>query len=353
MHVLKGGLNGNDADDEFIKKLESQGYANRETRGHESTAEELRKALTGRQNAGSSGFLDVKEGLDSLVMVQSAIDHRIRTENSTILYIGDRVARVAIEKISGRRQDPKSLEQLFEDEVDVIRALSTSLTGALVYSEHVLDNIVVYRDDTVLAKFFDSIQNYEGIELSSKEVLSLYKEAEARLSKAHPNDPQYPMLYKAHSSLHRKLMSLDNELSKCNQTIVFRSAELDLLKTHIELVNYGVLLLDRLNNYVGDVAEHVDRTKEVYRFFRESYIGMDAVYSAFSELSRCVMTGAREMGQQISRMSEMARSTGGENMLPETLGRLLSGYKATIFSADSRSRNCFDSRANAIRQSRG
>ncbi len=354
MYVLKNKAEGAD-NAEFIKNLEESGYLGSPQRAEaeRNIADEIRKAVGEKGGSKTAGFLEVKQGLDSLVSVQSAIDKRIRIENSLPLYLGERIVNLAVTRVNGRAQSPKTLEELFEAEVDVIRGLSVSLTGALDYSEHVLDNVVDYRDNVVLEKFTGALDGYKLTETKSAETLSVFNETEKRIGAMRTTDSQYPALYKAHSALRRDLMRLDNDFSKYNQSIVFRTAELDVLKTHIELVNYGVLLLDRLNNYVGDVAEHVDRTKDVYRFFRESYIGMEAVYSAFTELSRCVMIGAREMGEQISRMSEMARTTGGENMVPDVLGKLLGGYKATIFSADSRSRTSYDAKAEAIRNSQG
>lgn len=357
MYVLEGTVVNKgeqiEDDEEFLRRLEEEGFASGGYEEKQKTvADQMRRALGGRKGFESGSFLQVKEGLDELVAVQSAIDRRIRINNSPALYIGERVVNKAVALV--RPGTPAvTLDQLFDQEVQVIRGLSSSLSGALAYSGKVLDTVVEYRDGTVLVKFTEALDGHRETERHASDVLVLFRDAEERLGRTQVTDPQYVRLYRAHGSLKRELMKLDNELSKLNQATVFRRSELDVLTTHVELVNYGVLLLDRLNSYVGDVAEHIEQTKGVYQFFRESYIGMSAVYSAFGELSRCVMLGAREMGEQISRMSFMARAAQGENTVPDVLGRVLSGYKSTIFAADSRNRSEFDAKAASIRASYG
>ncbi len=343
------------ANDEFIKNLEQEGYLQSQARAipEKDIAAEIRKAIGNKTTQKTSGFIEVKQGLDNLVLVQTAIDKRMRIDNSAPLYLAERIVNLAVAKVNGRPQQPKTLEDLFDVEVDVIRGLSISLTGALAYSEKVLDCVVDYRDNVVLTKFTGALEGFKTTEAKSEKTLLLFNEAEKRIGEMRLTDAQYPALYKAHSALRREMLRLDNDFSKYNQSLVFRTSELDVLNTHFELVNYAVLLLDRVNNYVADITEHVDNTKEVYRFFRESYIGMEAVYSAFTGLSKYVMIGAREMGEQISRMSEMTKATGGENMLPNALGKLLSGYKAQILAADSRSRTSYDKKAEEIRNSHG
>ncbi|GEM_PF-4902846 len=357
MYVLEGTVVNKgeqlDDDEEFLRRLEDEGFASGGYEERQQTvADRMRRALGGKKGFESGSFLQVKEGLDELVSVQSAIDRRININNSPVLYVGERVVNKAMALV--RSGTPvASLDQLFDQEVHVIKGLNHALSGALLYSEKMLDTVVEYRDGAVLVKFAQAVDGYNAAERRAEGLIALFREAEERLGRTQVTDPQYVKLYRAHGSLKRELMKLDNELSKLNQATVFRRSELDVLTTHVELVNYGVLLLDRLNSYVGDVAEHVENTKDVYQFFRDGHMSMDTIYNAFGELSRCVMLGARDMGEQIGRMAFMARAASGENTVPDVLGRVLSGYKETIFAADSRNRANFDAKAAGIRSSYG
>lgn len=359
MYVLEGTVVNKkeqlEDDEEFLRRLEDEGFAESSYEAKEKTvAEELRRVLGGANGKGfqSGSFLQVKEGLDELVSVQSSIDRRIRINNSPVLYVGERVVNRAMAFV--RPGTPvASLDQLFEQEVQVIKGLSAALSGALAYSGQVLDTVVEYRDGVVLVKFAAAIDGYRDSEQRAHGLVALFRDADERLGRTQVTDPQYMRLYRAHGALKRELMKLDNELSKFNQATVFRRSELDVLTTHLELVNYGVLLMDRLNSYVADVAEHVENTRGVYQFFRDGSRGMDSIYMAFGELSRCVMLGARDMGEQIGRMAFMARAANSENTVPDVLGRVLSGYKEAIFAADSRNRSNFDAKAASIRGSYG
>ncbi|MBI3034315.1 hypothetical protein HYY72_04085 [Candidatus Woesearchaeota archaeon] len=359
MYVLKGEAakpqEDESDDEEFLKKLGQEGFASGSencARESGSVYENLRKAL-GKKKGSGTGFVQVKKGLDELVSVQSEINRALRVESSSALYMGMYIANGIVHRLTGKRAEPKTLEQLFEEEIRVVSGLISSVAGTSDYSRDVLDSVVKYRDFRVLPARQQAIADYVQAEHRAKEIFELFQETEQRLGRTMIASPNYAELYRAHGALQREMMLLYNEMSKSNQSTDFRTTELKILTMHIGYIQHGVLLLDRLNSRVSDVVEHVENTREPFRFFRESHQGMSAVYMAFSEISRCVMLAVDEMGREISMMSDMAQSATSHNGLPEVIERMLSGYRSSIFAAEEKSRQAFTSRADSIRNSYG
>ena len=332
-------------DDDLFERIARFGGTKREKK----PAPEIKDIL----GAKGANFETVQECLDELVILQGQINHRITVSKSPILSAGERIFGGAMQKMSGRPPAVRTIDELFDDQVRTVKSLNQAAKGAQKYSKAVLDYIVEYKNEKVLVEFTKSVGQRQKAELKAAELVDLYSAIDSRLSMTKVTDKSFAGLVRAYDEVKGALMRIDSEVEKHNQTIVFRDSELGVLTTYMELVQYGVHALDRLCKYVDEVAEHAQKTRGIYAFFRESEAGMHAVYSAFNELSRCVMFGARDMGDQIKMMSDMARSASGDSIVPDMLGRMMSGYKSTLIRADERSRARFDDRASKIMERYG
>ncbi len=345
-------------DETLDKRLKAFGaYSNRFASQQErmqTTSEEVREKLQGYDidHRPDNGFQTNSESiqyyLGELVDVQRQIDRKISAEQSRSRRFTERALSVF-----ALQSQMRSIDDLFEDQLRTIAHMKGALDDSLSYSSQVLNEIIDYRDNDVLPTFTGALRKHMTTENRLKAAMSLFEETTEELQETKVTDSSYMQLEIAHSNLRREMKYLDNELSQQNQTIVFKQTEKDLLTQYEDLVTFGTLVISRLNNYVGNVVTHLKKTQPMYKFFRESYADMSAVFTSFEELSRVVLTGADEMGRAIGHMAEMSRETSYDNFLPSQLGAQIVGYKQKMLDMDARSREHFDSRAIDIKEGYG
>ncbi len=350
MHVLKDDIIDPSDDLEFLKRLQNEGYIQNAAASEkpENVYDELKRRL-GRQRQATGQYLSkVKEGIDALASVNTQLVARKAIARSPALQFTETAADAFFSRLTGNPVTHKSIDDLFDEEVSIIKGLSTALGEALSYSGKIRDGVIEYRDERVLEVRQQAFSDYAHAEQKARKLFEFSKDLEERLAKTKVTDPNYAALYKAHGILDRNMMDVYNTLSKCRQTMVLRTDELDQLTTQIEIMEYVVLRIDSVNDYVANVIENVEHTIESYRFIRQCSENIGGLNIALNQLTRCVMTATGEMGEQIADIARMTTAETSEGTMPRVVGRMMNGYKATLFEADSKTRSAFDSRAEQI-----
>ncbi|MBI3050925.1 hypothetical protein HYY74_00525 [Candidatus Woesearchaeota archaeon] len=292
------------------------------------------------------------ENLDRLAALQDAMERRMRIDSSPLLSTLDSLC-TQVAGAFNPAANPKNVDQLFDEQLEAISVLNSSVRSALTYSWKVRDHVTTYRDETVLIRFAEAALRADEIEKESAEVLADYEKADNKLASLRIQEPNFARYYRVRSVLEKRLNYLSSEKAKTDQTIAIRSSELEALTSYEQIIGQAALAMDRLASYVQAVAQHAAMTKPAREWIRENTQRMGAVYSAFAAMSSYLMRGSMEMGEGLKQMAGMEAAANGSRPITAQIGNMLQDYSRQMANADQQQRARFEAKADAARNRYG
>ncbi len=299
-----------------------------------------------------ASYETLAENINRLWAVQDAMDRRIRIDSSPLLATLESMYLQVVGEFLPAAI-PKTLDQLFGEQLEAVSVLNSSVRSALAQSCKVRDQLAAYRDETVLPKLCQAASRAEEVEREAAQALWGYQQAAEKLASMQITDPDFQNCYRLKGALEKRLSWLGSEKAKADQTTAIRGSELEALTSYEQTLSNAALAMDRLAGYVQAVAQHAAMTQPARQWIRENTDRMDAVYSAYSALSSFAMAGAMEVGEELQRISGMEAAANGSRPLTAETGDLLREYGLRSAKADQQQRAMFEANAQAARNKYG
>ncbi|MCP3682298.1 MAG: hypothetical protein GY861_06370 [bacterium] len=342
--------------DNLFAQLDAKGLTQGAPEAQKETAIAKTTALmqTYRTRTAGYGCVDgLRESVREVVAVQTALDKKIKIENSPALRAGYSLKNKIGEFFGDKKfLDRYSIDDLWDMQLDAVGQMAYNLHGVALKSRTVLDGITKKKAEKFY-EFTTAINTSTQLEDRLNESNDLYDATCQQLKRTKIADPGYGKLETARENLESEMGQVKNNLLKSKSAVVFLDEEMNLLKQY-------KLSVENVTHNCDRFRENVERTQELsriaidsYRFCRDTAAEMGELFPIMDQLGNTVMNSVEQFGEMTNSIAKMTTATDSGYLRPGNMGKMLEKYTSSIMLHEGKRNSEIEGAADRIMNSCG
>ena len=294
-----------------------------------------------------NGYTGLAECVDRLVDIQKEMELQLQEKYSVPLRFARGVREFWYSRVLGKATSKPTIEGLVDSQLDNLDILNGNLHQIIEDSREVYDSMISSWQN-VHGRRQAAITERKRLENLVKEKGLLYKELDAIVANLTPDDERYEDASGEREKLYDSLCELDMFYAQEEQNIVFKTNDLKQIKAYKDMVRMGLKACRDISNQLGNFAESLRGTKQVFGLVQRQAGTVQELLRAFDATTGYVTRLVDLSGQTIREMSYIASNEQRGWNFPSDVAAQLHPYITDITAAASKMEGMMHQYATAI-----
>lgn len=256
--------------------------------------------------------------LTALLQNQEAIDYATRAQNSPVFKYFE-LAKGEISKLAGSNYEPLTIDQLTEKQFDIIASLKSNLKDARREIGDDLHSLISYKENVAYKGFEEAIKAKKSNEQDLENLIKLHHQAVSALGSIKKSDSSYVSFAQLERNGRRRIQNRLIDISKANQELVFRDAEIRSLDESEDVENTFVLLIEQVERYASSSLDYARNRKRLYDLTSGGEDIILASQAICDSLSKTLTMQTKQLDNSMRNIKAIATKAQYKMLMPHSL----------------------------------
>lgn len=252
-----------------------------------------------------TGYSGLVECVDRLVDIQKEMELQLREEYSFPLRFANSVREFWYSRVLGKPMHKPTIEELVTRQLDNLDDLNGNLHTIIDDSEEVYTSLRESWQNVHNARQ-TAIGERKRLESEVQQTYQHYKQLEAIVTNMLPEDERFAEVAIEYEGLYDRAGELEMYLAQEEQNIVFKTRDIEQIGVYKDLVRKGLKASRDIYNQLGNFADSLRKTKQVFGLVQRQAGTVEALLGAFDATTGYVAQLVKLSGETIKEMSYVA-----------------------------------------------
>jgi len=294
-----------------------------------------------------TGYSGLAYCVDRLVDIQKEMELQLQEKYSAPLRFARNVREFWYSRILGKAIPKPSIEDLVDKQLDNLDMLNGNLHQIIDDSREVYDSLINTWQNVHSVRQ-GAIRERKRIEGIIKKKSIVYKELDAIVTELKPEDERYEEASAQREKIYDSLCELDMFYAKEEQNIVFKTKDLEQIKSYKDIVRMGLKACKDISNQLGNFAESLRGTRQVFGLVQRQAGTVQELLRAFDATTSYVTRLVDLSGETIREMSYIASTEHRGWNFPSDVAAQLHPYITDISAAANKMESMMHQYATTI-----